>query len=638
MTTQMEPSPASAGETSESATAAATTTNESKADVAADVEDGDEFDPLLHRPPPIVREGDHCLLSFGDGRLIFAHAVSSARGKAPPVKINKRSYPTKPLVGLPYGTVLEVNASKGRLVPLEEGEDVLPDPKDAMRELEAENIVDEMGGGAVGDGDDDDVEDGGEAEATTADDDRPPSDADAFDESADNRNLVDDNRSQSFSLSQLEAMRKSSDHDGRHIVAAYVSNSSTFDGKTSYSKAKYIARKQLKHQVRCRILPTDAANVCRAYFAKDARKILNLREDTLAQILSYANVCAGRQVLVWENCLGIVTGALAKRMGGYGRILSVFDGQAPGYVDMIDRYNLSFAERHSIRWVHSGELYDEEEEEKDDDGEGGGGEDVNGGGGGDAKTDGTDEGTDARKEEATVVVDKERMDRKSLVWPCHLQPHTRAYLEAMDRRVDQTTFLAKRCGRFARKLTRPTHLETKRHLYERPSDSLIVAAKYDPTTTLSILLPRLAPSGPFVVFHELLEPLLRAFDWIQKRKVAVNLRLTDAWMREYQVLPGRTHPAMTMSQSGGFLLTGVKVCPKTGIHELDDDLFRELKAKAVGRRGKRKGTGKRFERKKRKREEENNRRSSPGAEDGNDAADDDVEGEDEEDGKRARRK
>jgi tRNA (adenine-N(1)-)-methyltransferase non-catalytic subunit len=39
----------------------------------------------------------------------------------------------------------------------------------------------------------------------------------------------------------------------------------------------------------------------------------------------------------------------------------------------------------------------------------------------------------------------------------------------------------------------------------------------------------------------------------------VQLKLTENWLREYQVLPGRTHPFVTMSSNGGFLLSGVKV-------------------------------------------------------------------------------
>ena len=73
---------------------------------------------------------------------------------------------------------------------------------------------------------------------------------------------------------------------------------------------------------------------------------------------------------------------------------------------------------------------------------------------------------------------------------------------------------------------------------------------------------------------------------LQKQKLAINLRLSDTWMREYQVLQGRTHPSMSMTQSGGFILTGTKLCPDTGHNELDAKLLQELRLQVGGRRGK----------------------------------------------------
>jgi hypothetical protein len=66
--------------------------------------------------------------------------------------------------------------------------------------------------------------------------------------------------------------------------------------------------------------------------------------------------------------------------------------------------------------------------------------------------------------------------------------------------------------------------------------------------------------------------------------IAINLRLTDSWFRKYQVLEGRTHPNMTMSQNGGYLLTGTKLCPRTGTNELDKWELHEMRARLSGRR------------------------------------------------------
>ena len=77
---------------------------------------------------------------------------------------------------------------------------------------------------------------------------------------------------------------------------------------------------------------------------------------------------------------------------------------------------------------------------------------------------------------------------------------------------------------------------------------------------------------------------------LQNKKLAINLRLSDTWMREYQVLEGRTHPSMNMTQSGGFILTGTKLCPKTGKNELDEALRQKLRLKVGGRRGRKSKT------------------------------------------------
>jgi hypothetical protein len=69
-----------------------------------------------------------------------------------------------------------------------------------------------------------------------------------------------------------------------------------------------------------------------------------------------------------------------------------------------------------------------------------------------------------------------------------------------------------------------------------------------------------------------------------RHNIVINLRLTDSWFREYQVLEGRTHPNMTMSQNGGYLLIGMKLCPRTGTNELDKGELREMRAKLGGRR------------------------------------------------------
>ncbi len=366
---------------------------------SADFEIDADKDPLLKEHPNVIREGDYMILQFADDRKIFAQALKTQKGKSPAVKINKRSYPTANLIGLAYGTVLELG--RGGLEPLPEGEDIIPSYPVT-----------------------------GESEEANADDSTFPTINP--EQKNDNRNLVDNNKSQSLDFEEIEQMRQDGAH-GSEIVNKLIKNSATFDQKTEFSKAKYIKKKQQKYQQRCRIVRCTPYTICEAVFASRPRLLLNMREDTLGQMLSHSNVSAGCQVLVYEQSAGVITGALAWRMGGYGKIMSVYDGQQPSYLEMLRRYNLSFAENFSIKWVHSGDIYEEDSEDQED---------------------------------------EEKTERDSLHWPCPLQSHTRGYLDTMETTSDKQKFLAKRCSRFARKLTRQTPMEGKKLLEERMSDSV----------------------------------------------------------------------------------------------------------------------------------------------------------------------
>lgn len=459
--------------------------------------EGTSADPLMTLPSHLIREGDFVILSFADGKQVFAECLKKNKGKANPVKINKRSYSTAGLIGLPYGSVLELGP-KG-LVPLPDSEDLIP----------------ELPG----------INDQGESRK-------------------DNRNLVDDNTSQALDMDTLKRMREEGT-EGSVIVERIIQNSKTFGEKTDFSKAKYITRKQMKYQPRCRLVRCTGATICELLYKKDTKRMMSFREDTLAQILSYANISAGCQTIVYDGLQGLVTGAMAQRMGGYGKIFTIYEGQQPSFLDLLSKFNLSFAESSSIKYLHAGDIFGVDEDDSD----------------------------------------PEKRERDECQWPCPLQEHTREYLTTNVRdEKDQRAFLAKRSARFTRKLTRHSPGEAKTWVNARKSDSVVIVTRYDPAETLLGLMPFLASSCPFVVFCEFIEPLTECFKVLQEKGLAINLRLSDTWTREYQILLGRTHPNMNMSQSGGFILTGVKLDEIHGHNDLDEDLLKEIREEVGGLR------------------------------------------------------
>ena len=94
---------------------------------------------------------------------------------------------------------------------------------------------------------------------------------------------------------------------------------------------------------------------------------------------------------------------------------------------------------------------------------------------------------------------------------------------------------------------------------ERNMDGLIIAAKQHPTNILLHLMKYLAPSRPFVVFSSYKEPLMDAYFAVKETGKAVFVTLTETWLRNYQVLPDRTHPEVLMSGGGGYILSGIVV-------------------------------------------------------------------------------
>ena len=46
---------------------------------------------------------------------------------------------------------------------------------------------------------------------------------------------------------------------------------------------------------------------------------------------------------------------------------------------------------------------------------------------------------------------------------------------------------------------------------------------------------------------------------LQATKSAIAMQLQESWSRQYQVLPGRTHPMMSTSGTGGYMLSGIKI-------------------------------------------------------------------------------
>jgi len=99
-----------------------------------------------------------------------------------------------------------------------------------------------------------------------------------------------------------------------------------------------------------------------------------------------------------------------------------------------------------------------------------------------------------------------------------------------------------------------------------PFTSCILAfPSLDQIELIRAVLPLLAPSAPFVMYGQHAQPLAECLDHLRNGSHAVNLMLQEAWMREIQVLPMRTHPFINMNHGGGYLLSGIVTLSGTQI-------------------------------------------------------------------------
>jgi tRNA (adenine-N(1)-)-methyltransferase non-catalytic subunit len=93
-------------------------------------------------------------------------------------------------------------------------------------------------------------------------------------------------------------------------------------------------------------------------------------------------------------------------------------------------------------------------------------------------------------------------------------------------------------------------------------DSLTIVSKEDPLPILKELLPFVNPGRPVVLFHTCKEVLMECYSAVKATSGLINVRLTTNFMRNYQVLPMRTHPAVQIQGSSGWILAGYTVDSK----------------------------------------------------------------------------
>ncbi|XP_078086465.1 tRNA (adenine(58)-N(1))-methyltransferase non-catalytic subunit TRM6 [Mustelus asterias] len=362
----------------------------------------------------------------------------------------------------------------------------------------------------------------------------------------DNRNIIDDGKSQKLSRDDIEAL-KGQGLKGQDIVQHLIENSTTFRDKTGFAQEKYIKKKKKKYEAYITILKPTTRIMAMMYHSREPGKICYLRYDTLAQMLTLGNIHAGSKVLVAESCAGLVLGAVMERLGGFGSVVHLYPGSLPiraamenfGFPKSFYNHLYDFP-INKLNSLLSGSFSTEKET--------------------------------LQKPTETVVEEGNGspLSTHQAIAPCGeiLADNTQSgETEAMDVACEEAENKEKNAGRKPNVEERKSKQEDRLKklqlaaavLQERNADGLIIASRLYPSPLLLCLLEFVAPSRPFVIYCQYKEPLLVCYSNLRERGGVVNLRLSETWLRSYQVLPNRTHPKLTMSGGGGYILTGITV-------------------------------------------------------------------------------
>jgi tRNA (adenine-N(1)-)-methyltransferase non-catalytic subunit len=425
-----------------------------------------------------------------------------------------------------------------------------------------------------------------------------------------NRETIDDSTRQTMSMDEIEALKKEGTGAGKDLVTKILLSHSALDEKTAYSLAKYTLRKTRKYLRRFTVLPLDVPTLANWIISeREPAKVLDLREEILALIGSWANVhysCddevgqsdeesehqgSGRWLVVDETG-GLVVASLAEKMG----ILYPYKEEEEEEQEenlntdpksMIEQTN-SDAESVEIIVVASENTVPPGHAIR---------------------------AMSARSNSLTLIHANAQPNTSLLSYflfdssnptskhPLYRHLRTLSWLQLLSPGEDvgyaEPEFVSKEVLKTWKSGKRGTYFR-KRRRWERTKsvvdetraggfDGLVVASAMNPTTILQHTVPLLRGAAQVVVYSPTIEALVELADhYSTARRAAFVANRPDpsdlpnedfrldptlllaptihtARVKPWQVLPGRTHPLMTgRGGSECYLFTATRVLPAEG--------------------------------------------------------------------------
>ncbi|KMZ70260.1 tRNA (Adenine-N(1)-)-methyltransferase non-catalytic subunittrm6 [Zostera marina] len=488
----------------------------------------------------VTWEGCSVLLDVNDGdRFVFARLTTAAT-----LSVGSYQIPLGPLIGRPFGSLFQMRTGP-------DGPFLIEDQSKASSDSQHTNGADTKENGMDW----------------------------KNNQSKDNRALNDTNTAQNLQHSDIVEMKREG-VSGDQIIEALISNSSTFAEKTVFSQEKYKIKKQKKFAPKVLLRRPWARSICEAYLKKKPVKIGYLRFDTLSLMLASANVSGYSDVLVVDQTGGMVTGAVAERLGSTGNVCCTYLGLKSYPIDIVKIFNFSpdlcsrilqspLPVLSSVRVEDTQILQNP----------------VNSIPSEIATTNSllnstpsqvsmtnsplnptpsqismTNSPLNPRPSQIPItcadIVKIDVSSRQSI-------PSPKDHLEETSDCTDMNLKCTDKAFERRKVSCNPGQNATQARVNlwkERGFTSLIIAApNLDLDSLVEDLLPLLTYSAPFVIYHQFLQPLAVCMKKLMTSKIAIALRISEPFIREYQVLPGRTHPFMEMNGFGGYILSGIRV-------------------------------------------------------------------------------
>lgn len=319
--------------------------------------------------------------------------------------------------------------------------------------------------------------------------------------------------------------------DSTEIIGTLVANSKSFNEKTEYSQEKYIKKKEKKYFDYIQIRRPTIRLLVDIFYRQDPDKSLGLRIDSLSQLISYSGVNSTGTFLLYESgTSGLVPAAFLNSMGSTGssRLVHLHPGNFP-QKQAVSALNIS--PEHEKKCV-SVNLYSVLRQFY--------------------QTSGNDVTTTVVTAEVQEGKKRKAEDDIEETLPAK-RPNIEGVLEGVEADITPPAVPVSKKPKW--------HYENEEAiaLLKQKVDSLVIVAKEDPCNIVKELLQFVHPGRPVVIFHTCKEVLMECYASLKSLDQMINVRLTSNFMRNYQVLPMRTHPAVQITGTSGFLLVGYTV-------------------------------------------------------------------------------